>query len=208
MQAQLSKPVLRQILRATTAVAVASTLALGLGACAANDPLADQFKAGDNKNYIAGDGSVTEYPAANRGKSVAWSGPTDGGGILSSDQLTGVPIVMNFWYAGCAPCRAEAPELVAIAEQFPKVQFVGVNVRDSAATSAAFNRNFKITWPSIIDAQYGTVALAFTGIVTPAAVPSTLVIDKQGRVSARVLGRIDKSILTTLIKTVQDEVAK
>jgi thiol-disulfide isomerase/thioredoxin len=204
----MKQNVLRQILRATAAVAVASTMALGLGACAANDPLADQFKAGDNKNYIAGDGSVTEYPEANRGKSVAWSGPTDGGGILSSDQLTGVPIVMNFWYAGCAPCRAEAPDLLAISKEFPKVQFVGVNVRDSAATSAAFNRNFKIDWPSIIDAQLGTVALAFTGIVTPAAVPSTLVIDKQGRVSARVLGRIDKSILTTLVKTVQDEVAK
>lgn len=204
----MKQNVLRQISRATAAVAVASTLSLGLGACAANDPLADQFKAGDNKNYIAGDGSVTEYPEANRGESVAWSGPTDGGGILSSDQLTGVPIVMNFWYAGCAPCRAEAPDLVAISKEFPKVQFVGVNVRDSAATSAAFNRNFKISWPSIIDSQFGTVALAFTGIVTPAAVPSTLVIDKQGRVSARVLGRIDKSILTTLIKTVQNEAAK
>jgi thiol-disulfide isomerase/thioredoxin len=176
-----------------------------LGACSANDPLASQFKAGDNKNYIAGDGSVTEYPVANRGKSVSWSGPTETGGILSSSQLTGVPVVMNYWYAGCAPCRAEAPELLEISKQFPKVQFVGVNVRDSAATTAAFNRNFKLTWSSIIDSQTGSVALAFTGIVTPAAVPTTLVIDKKGRVSARVLGRIDKSILTTLIKTVQDE---
>ena len=208
MKAQLSTQVLRQILRATSAVAVASTLTLGLGACAANDPLASQFKAGDNKNYIAGDGSVTEYPVANRGKSVAWSGPTETGGILSSEQLSGVPVVMNFWYAGCAPCRAEAPDLLAISKQFPKVQFVGVNVRDSAATAAAFNRNFKLDWPSIVDAQFGTVALAFTGIVTPAAVPSTLVLDKQGRVSARVLGRIDKSILTTLVQTVQDEAAK
>lgn len=208
MKAQLSNPVLRQISRATSVLAVASTLALGLGACAANDPLASQFKAGDNKNYIAGDGSVTEYPEANRGKSVAWSGPTETGGILASDQLTGVPVVMNFWYAGCAPCRAEAPDLLAISEQFPKVQFVGVNVRDTAATAAAFNRNFKLTWPSIIDTQSGSVALAFTGIVTPAAVPTTLIIDKQGRVSARVLGRIDKSILTTLVQTVQDETAK
>ena len=208
MKAKLSTSVMRQILRATSAVAVASTLALGLGACAANDPLASQFKAGDNKNYIAGDGSVTEYAVANRGKSVAWSGPTETGGILSSEQLSGVPVVMNFWYAGCAPCRAEAPDLLAISKQFPKVQFVGVNVRDSAATAAAFNRNFKLDWPSIVDAQFGTVALAFTGIVTPAAVPSTLVLAKQGRVSARVLGRIDKSILTTLVQTVQDEAVK
>jgi thiol-disulfide isomerase/thioredoxin len=197
----------QQLLRATSALAVASTLALGLGACAANDPLASQFKAGDNKNYIAGDGSVTEYAPANRGKAVAWSGPTETGGVLSSSQLSGVPVVMNYWYAGCAPCRAEAPDLLAISKQFDKVQFVGVNVRDSAATAAAFNRNFKLTWPSIIDSATGSVALAFTGIVTPAAVPTTLIIDKQGRVSARVLGRIDKSILTTLIQTVQDEKA-
>ena len=195
----------QQVLRVATAMAVAGALAIGVGACSANDPLASQFKAGDNKNYIAGDGSVTEYPVANRGKSVTWSGPTETGGILSSTQLTGVPVVMNYWYAGCAPCRAEAPELLEISKQFPKVQFVGVNVRDSAATAAAFNRNFKLTWSSIIDSQTGSVALAFTGIVTPAAVPTTLVIDKKGRVSARVLGRIDKSILTTLIKTVQDE---
>ena len=195
----------QQVLRVATAMAVAGSLAIGLGACSANDPLASQFKAGDNKNYIAGDGSVTEYPVANRGKSVTWSGPTETGGILSSSQLTGVPVVMNYWYAGCAPCRAEAPELLELSKQFPKVQFVGVNVRDSAATAAAFNRNFKLTWSSIIDSQTGSVALAFTGIVTPAAVPTTLVIDKKGRVSARVLGRIDKSILTTLIKTVQDE---
>jgi len=195
----------QQVLRVATAMAVAGALAIGLGACSANDPLASQFKAGDNKNYIAGDGSVTEYPVANRGKSVTWAGPTETGGILSSTQLTGVPVVMNYWYAGCAPCRAEAPELLEISKQFPKVQFVGVNVRDSAATAAAFNRNFKLTWSSIIDSQTGSVALAFTGIVTPAAVPTTLVIDKKGRVSARVLGRIDKSILTTLIKTVQDE---
>ena len=195
----------QQVLRVATAMTVAGSLAIGLGACAANDPLASQFKAGDNKNYIAGDGSVTEYPIANRGKSVTWAGPTETGGILSSTQLTGVPVVMNYWYAGCAPCRAEAPELLEISKKFPKVQFVGVNVRDSAATAAAFNRNFKLTWSSIIDSQTGSVALAFTGIVTPAAVPTTLVIDKKGRVSARVLGRIDKSILTTLIKTVQDE---
>jgi hypothetical protein len=85
------------------------------------------------------------------------------------------------------------------------VQFVGVNVRDSAATAAAFQRNFKLTWPAIVDSINGSVALAFTGVVTPDAVPTTLVIDKQGRVSARILGRIDKSILTTLIQSAEAE---
>lgn len=176
-----------------------------LSGCAANDPLANQYKAGDNKNYIAGDGSVTEFPAANRGKAVQWSGTSESGDVISSDALSGVVTVMNFWYAGCAPCRAEAPDLVALASEFKDVQFVGVNVRDSAATAIAFEKNFKITWPSVIDANSGSVLLAFTGIVTPQAVPTTIVIGKDGKVTARVLGRIDKSILGTLIKTAAAE---
>lgn len=172
-----------------------------LTGCTANDPLADQYKAGDNKNYIAGDGTVTEFAAENRGPAVDWAGPTESGTILSSKDLTGVVTVMNFWYAGCAPCRAEAPDLVALQEKYKDVQFVGVNVRDSAETALAFDRNFGITWPSIIDAKTGSVLLAFTGIVTPQAVPTTLVIGKDGKVTSRVLGRIDKSILSTLIKT-------
>ena len=176
-----------------------------LSGCSANDPLADQFKAGDNKNYIAGDGTVTEFAKENRAAAVEWFGPTENGEILSSSDLSGVVTVMNFWYAGCAPCRAEAPDLVELQAQYKTVQFVGVNVRDSAATALAFDKNFGITWPSIIDSKNGTVMLAFTGIVTPQAVPTTIVIGKDGKVSARVLGRIDKSILSTLIKTAIEE---
>jgi thiol-disulfide isomerase/thioredoxin len=195
----------RMFTRSLAALAVVASLGVGLSACASNDPLASQYKAGDNKNYIAGDGTVTEFAAKSRGKAVSWTGPTETGGVLSSSQLTHVVQVLNFWYAGCAPCRAEAPDLLAISKKFPKVQFVGVNVRDSAATAAAFQRNFKLTWPAIVDSINGSVALAFTGVVTPDAVPTTLVIDKQGRVSARILGRIDKSILTTLIQSAEAE---
>lgn len=180
---------------------VASFLTVALAGCTSNDPLAEQFRAGDNKNYIAGDGSVTEFAAGSRPGPVVWSGSTESGSILASSALKGVPHVINFWYAGCAPCRAEAPDLVSLAETHKDVQFVGVNVRDSAATALAFDKKFGISWPSIIDATSGSVVLAFTGIVTPAAVPTTLVVDADGKVTARVLGRIDKSILNTLIKT-------
>ncbi|MEN9749018.1 MAG: hypothetical protein RL149_96 [Actinomycetota bacterium] len=193
-------------LRKAIAAALAVSAVFSLSACS-NDSLADQFKAGDNKNYIAGDGTVAEFAKENRGEAVVWSGPTESGGTLKSDQLTGVVVVMNFWYAGCAPCRAEAPDLVDINRAFigKKVQFVGVNVRDTAATALAFDRNFDITWPSIIDAKSGSVLLAFTGLVTPQAVPTTLVIDKKGRVAARVLGRIDASILKAMVQRVVDE---
>jgi thiol-disulfide isomerase/thioredoxin len=189
-------------------VLVAAALSVAtLSACSANDDLANQFRAGDNKNYISGDGSVTEIRAANRAPAVKWSGTTVNGAELSSQQLTGVPVVLNFWYAGCAPCRAEAPDLVKLAAEYQKsgVQFVGVNVRDTAATALAFARTFKMHYPSIIDANQGSVLLAFTGVVTPQAVPSTLIIDKQGRVSARILGRIEPVTLKSLIDTVVGE---
>ncbi len=195
-----------RIARTVIAAALAVAVSFSFSGCA-NDSLANQFKAGDNKNYIAGDGTVSEFAEANRGEPVVWSGPTESGGLLKSDQLSGVVVVMNFWYAGCAPCRAEAPDLVAVNKMFvgKNVQFVGVNVRDSAATALAFDRNFDITWPSIIDAQSGSVLLAFTGLVTPQAVPTTLVIDKQGRVAARVLGQIQESTLKALVQRVVDE---
>lgn len=186
-------------------IALVGVLSISLSGCSANDPLANQYKAGDNKNYIAGDGTVTEFAAENRGEAVKWSGTTVTADVISSSDLTGVVTVMNFWYAGCAPCRAEAPDLVALQAEYKNVQFIGVNVRDSAETANAFERNFEVTYPSIIDAKTGSVLLAFTGIVTPQAVPTTLVIGKDGKVTARVLGRIDKSILSALIKTAVEE---
>lgn len=193
---------LRTKVLAGLAIVAASITMTG---CASNDPLAEQYRSGDNKNYIAGDGTVTEFGIADRSVPVAWQGKLADGSTLSSANLSGVVTVLNFWYAGCAPCRAEAPDLVAIAKQFPKVQFVGVNVRDAAGTAGAFERKFGIDWPSILDASDGSVVLAFTGIVTPQAVPTTLVIDSKGRVAARVLGRIESSTLKALIKRVQDE---
>jgi peroxiredoxin len=190
-------------------VAIAITLAafvLTSSGCA-TDSLADQFREGDNKNYIAGDGTVTEFAAGSRPKAADWSGVSESGEKLSSDQLTGVITVMNFWYAGCAPCRVEMPELIELQDQFlaDEVQFIGVNVRDTPETALAFARQVNLNFPSVMDAKTGSVVLGFTGVVTPQAVPTTLVIDSEGNVSARVLGRIDKGILEELIKTVVRE---
>ena len=190
-------------------VAIAITLAafvLTSSGCA-TDSLAEQFREGDNKNYIAGDGTVTEFALGSRPKAADWAGVSESGDNLSSDQLTGVITVMNFWYAGCAPCRVEMPELIELQDQFlsDEVQFIGVNVRDTAETALAFARQVDLNFPSVMDAKTGSVVLGFTGVVTPQAVPTTLVIDSEGNVSARVLGRIDKGILEELIKTVVRE---
>jgi thiol-disulfide isomerase/thioredoxin len=183
-----------------------SVFVLSSSGCA-TDPLAKQFREGDNKNYIAGDGTVTEFALGSRPKAADWSGVSESGDSLSSDQLAGVITVINFWYAGCAPCRVEMPELIELQDQFlgDEVQFIGVNVRDTSETALAFARQVKLNFPSVMDAKTGSVVLAFTGVVTPQAVPTTLVIDSEGNVSARVLGRIDKGILEELIKTVISE---
>ena len=184
---------------------IAATVTALLAACA-NDPLADQFRAGDNKNYIAGDGTVTEFALGSRPGFESFSGVTESGQTLDSSAFAGNVVVLNWWYAACAPCRAEAPDLAILSEEFAdSVQFVGVNVRDTAETALSFDRAFGIDFPSIMDAQSGAVSLAFTGVVSHQAVPTTVVIDREGKVASRILGRIDASILRTLIQTVVDQ---
>lgn len=187
-------------------VAGAAAIALSLTGCS-SDPLADQYREGSNKNYIAGDGSVTEIVLENRGEPISFTGTTETGETVSSADYLGNVLVVNFWYAGCAPCRAEAPDLEQVyTETAPQgVNFLGVNVRDQAATAISFNERFGITFPSIMD-QDGKAQLAFSSQVPPNAVPTTLILDAQGRVAARILGQIkDASILSTLIRDVAAE---
>ena len=179
-----------------------SLVAVFSSAACANDPLADQFRSGTNKNYISGDGSVTEFQGT---KTVGahWIAETFDGQTLDSKDLLGKVVVLNFWYAGCAPCRAETPELANLATEYAakNVVVVGVNVRDSAETALAFARTHQLTYPSVIDINTGVVVQAYTGVVSPSAVPTTLVINTKGEVTARILGRFVDSTLRSLIDT-------
>lgn len=177
-----------------TAAAFAAVL-LGLSACVESTPLAN---AGGGYSSV---GPVTEIDAADRGDPIAFSGTFDTGPSGSSEDWLGSVVVVNFWYAGCAPCRAEAPDLEALNIKYQPdgVQFVGVNVRDQAGTAQSFADAFGVTYPSFLDADDGEIQLAFAGEIAPDAVPTTLVLDRQGRIAARIVGRLDKSILNTLI---------
>ncbi|MFI5084601.1 MAG: TlpA family protein disulfide reductase [Actinomycetales bacterium] len=194
-----NRPAARLTRRSLLAAVPAAGVFL-LAACTAKDPLAQQAKAGDNKNYIAGDGSVTEFAAADRKSAVKFSATTFDGTTVDSAALPGKVTVLNFWYAACAPCRLEAPDLQALYTEFKPLgaQFFGVNIRDEAPTAEAFERTFSLGYPSIND-KNGGVLLAMAAFVPPAAVPTTLVLDKQGRVSARILGTADKGTLKSLI---------
>ena len=182
--------------------AAAAVAALTLLAGCTNDPLAEQYSAGTTKNYISGEGTISEIAAADREEPVSFAGVTDSGEEVSSDDYAGDVLVLNFWYAGCPPCRVEAPDLEKLNASFAGegVSFLGVNVRDQAAQSLSFAEEFGITYPSVMDADDGNLLLAFSGTVAPNAVPTTLVIDREGRVAARILGGIEgTSNLRTLI---------
>ncbi|MBT2500715.1 TlpA family protein disulfide reductase [Agromyces sp. ISL-38] len=189
------------------ALAVAS--ALLLTGCT-SDPLAEQYREGSGKNYIAGDGTVSEFDEAQRGERIEFSGETVEGDRYDSADAEGDVQVVNFWYAGCAPCRAEAPVLQEVSQAFAGegVRFVGVNVRDQAGTAASFEEKYGVTYPSILDVNSGEAQLAFSGPVPPAAVPTTIVLDQEGRVAARVLGQLNSaSILESIIDQLLDEQA-
>lgn len=191
--------------RSRTRVAAASLCvgaALALTACGGSeaDNLAQQASEGGNKGYVAGDGSVSEYAPGERGEPVEFEAKMFDGSTVSAEDLRGETTVLNFWYAGCAPCRAEAPDLVSLAKDYEgDATFMGVNLRDQQATSEAFERTFEIPYPSASDLN-GEVLLALSDYVPPQAVPTTLVLDSEGRVAARVLGKADHSTLNALIK--------
>lgn len=188
-------------------LALVLILAFAISGCA-SDSLATQYREGSGKNYIAGDGTVTEITVEDRDAPVDFSGTLESGETATSEDYRGRVLVVNFWYAGCAPCRAEAPDLQALWMKYENldVGFLGVNIRDQTDTARSFSETFGITYPSAIDADNGALQLAFSGVIAPNAVPTTLIVDKKGRVSARILGRIsDASILDALIKTALEE---
>lgn len=189
--------------RAVLTASGAGLGALVLAACSPKEEaLAEQANAGGDTGYIAGDGSVTEYAQSERGEPVQFSGTLFDGTEVTAEQMRGKPALLNFWYAGCAPCRKEAPDLVEMAQEHEgDITFYGVNVRDEQATAEAFERTFEIPYPSFEDRD-GGVLLALSEFVPPQAVPTTVILDAEGRVASRVLGIAEPSILKALLDDV------
>lgn len=195
---------------ASVALALVGALAVGgvLAGCTA-DPLADQYRAGDNKGFIAQNGmEAVAIPIDQRSAPLNFSGVTDTGETVTSEDYRGQVLVVNFWYAACAPCRVEAPELEAAHEAFADedVSFLGVNIYDGAAAATAFADTYGVTYPSALATVDASVKLAFAERTPLNAVPTTIVLDRQGRVAARVIGQLSSaSVLKTIISETLDE---
>ncbi len=194
---------MRTIVGRTAAVAAAGTLALALAACGAQDS-----GAGDvvGQGFVSGDGSVQQWTPAERTDPVTVEGTTFEGDQVSTEDWRGDVVVLNTWYAGCAPCRAEAPDLVELATERADdgVRLLGINTEDDAGTGLAFQRTFEVPYPSIED-RSGQVVARLSGVVPLQAVPSTVVLDAEGRVAARVIGQVAGSTLDAIVDDVLAE---
>jgi len=120
-------------------------------------------------------------------------------------SLAGDVVVLNFWGSWCAPCRAEAPELMAVynATRASGVRFVGVNIKDERQLAEAFERTKGVSYPSIFDPD-GRVALQLKNY-PPNAIPSTVVIDRKGRVAAEFLHALLRQDLLPVVRSIARE---
>jgi peroxiredoxin len=182
------------------ALAVAAVLALA--ACSSPGVSADYDSAGDG-DYTSGDGTTQFYAAENRGEPIEFEGETENGDRISSDDLAGSIVLVNFWYASCGPCRTEADDLNGLYDEYgPQgVQFVGVNIRDDAAQALSFEKEHEVEYDSILDVGDAAVTLAFARPAPPSTTPTTFLLDREGRVAARFTSAIDPrvSVVATMI---------
>lgn len=149
------------------------------------------------KGYVSGDGTVTVIPPQDREPAPDIHGESVRGKSVGLQDARGHVTVVNVWASWCAPCRAEAPELVAAAKQLGDVEFLGINTRDDRATAKAFIRSHDIPYPSLYDPN-GRVVLAFYDTINVKSLPFTMVLDTKGRIGAVVAGKVTTTTLTDL----------
>jgi thiol-disulfide isomerase/thioredoxin len=182
-------------------------LAVGASLLALTAGCSQEVGASGDQGFVSGGGVITVVDEEDRAQPGDVSGETIDGEPVSLADYRGQVVVVNVWGAWCVPCRAEAPMLSEAARELgtdgpegEAVAFLGINSRDrDRANARAFVRTFDIPYPSIYDVE-GETLLAFRGTLTPNSIPSTVVIDPQGRVAASVLGEITRTTLNDLVE--------
>ncbi|WP_298749007.1 TlpA disulfide reductase family protein [uncultured Serinicoccus sp.] len=176
-----------------------------LAGCTGDDgtSINEQMRQGDQKGYVAGDGTIQQVAVGERDQEVTLEGTTLEDEPWSSTDHAGEVVVVNVWGSWCGPCVAEVPDLVevetALREAGEPVTFIGLNSRDTIPNALAFETRYDVPYPSLQDdggrtrAQLGSLAVA---------TPTTLVIDGEGRLAARVSGEVDATTLRGLVDDV------
>jgi thiol-disulfide isomerase/thioredoxin len=193
----------KRILIAATIIIAFSLLSLSFVDSNSNSENTGQV--GAELSYIEGRGAVTKVAIGSRKPSPDLSGL-----LIDGEEYrmsTGRPIVLNVWASWCSPCRAEAPTLQALHEKYgeagsDQVQFLGVLTRDNLTAAQGFIDRFQLTFPSL---RSDEVLLEFNDAMIANAIPTTLVIDKDGLIAARISGEVTYSGLSSLIDEVLSE---
>jgi len=155
------------------------------------------ISAQNENSFVAGSGNATFVKKSERKDAPKISGTTlnSGDKTLNLNQVT----VINVWASWCAPCRAEAPVLQDFSIRYPQVQFAGILTRDNLSSAKAFYENFQLTYPTFTD---DSLLLGFSGSIIPTAIPTTLIIDKNGKVAVRISGEVTVATFQKLLDKV------
>ncbi|WP_234336082.1 TlpA family protein disulfide reductase [Streptomyces sp. NRRL S-1022] len=190
--------------RAVLLTAVAAVAALTLSACGKGGISGG----GGDTNFVTGKNGIDTVSAGKRATVPDLSGKTIGGKALDVADYKGKVVVLNVWGSWCGPCREEAGYFAKVSKEYQGkgVQFVGINTRDTSTTPAVnFEKEHGVEYPSLYDPT-GKLMLRFKkGTLNPQLIPSTLVIDRHGKVAARALEALDDTTLLKMIKPVLAE---
>ena len=190
------------------ALVVLAVVAMSLSLAACAPATGGWTEGGAEAGYVSGDRSVTTWDPADRSEPVELAGTDFAGAAVDVADWRGDVVVLNTWYAACPPCRAEAPDLVALAADYGDdgVHLLGINSTDDPGAAQAFERTFALGYPSVHDVDGAAIA-ALQGVVPVQAVPTTVRLDRAGRVAARVLGLADATTLRALVDDLLAEAA-
>jgi len=176
------------------AVAVWALLALACAACSASGHPSAASTAGPSTAIAVG---TTIYPVAERSPAPSLRGTTITGAAFElARELGHGPVAVNVWASWCDPCRQEMPVLARAAGSSLRV--VGIDEQDNRRTARTFARSRGARYPSLSDPD-GTLLARFT-MLPQDGVPSTIFLDRQGRVAARVVGPLDRAVLSRILR--------
>jgi thiol-disulfide isomerase/thioredoxin len=187
--------------RAVLSTAGVAVAALVLSACSSGGTSGGS----GNTNFITGSDGIATVKKGDRQAAPQLSGKTIDGKTLDTADYKGKVLVVNVWGSWCSPCRAEADNLVQVAKATANqdVQFVGLNTRDTSTEPAvAFEKKYAVPYPSLYDPT-GRLMLRFKkGTLNPQAIPSTIVIDRDGKIAARALQALSEEKLREMLDPV------
>ncbi|MYW11596.1 redoxin family protein [Streptomyces sp. SID2563] len=176
----------------------AAALAVTLTACDSGT----KTSGGGDTNFVTGSGGIATAPKGERVEAPELDGETVDGKQLDLADYKGKIIVLNAWGSWCAPCRLEAKYFKQVAEDTKDkgVQFVGINTRDNSKSNAVeFEKAHGTPYPSFYD-RTGKLLLRFPkGTFRLQSIPSTVVIDRDGKLAARFVGPMDDTDLHKML---------